>query len=86
MRNTAVETRESTQDLRTSRSSPQRDISDHRGYASLTKAGQHIDLHAAYYITHERDVEEDYAYSSNSTYSITKKIKTSFVVLFTISA
>ena len=42
-------------------------------------------IHAAYYFTHKRDVEGDYAYSSNSTYG-NAKTKTIFIVLFTISA
>ena len=51
-----------------------------------SKAGQHTHIHAAYYYyTHERDVEEDYAYRSDSMYGI-MKTKQSFIVLLIIGA
>ena len=83
MRNTAVETWSRHRTSEREGALLNRDSSDHRGFASSLKAGQHIHIHAAYYYTHKREVEEDYAYRSDSTYGITKT-KQSFIVLFTL--
>ena len=85
LRNTAVETRESTEDLRASRSSPLRDsaiIEDtHRPFWLAS-----ILIHAAYYITHERDVEEDQAYQQQLTqYGNYRRPTHGFIVLFTLA-
>ena len=85
LRNTAVETKSRHRTSELAGALLNRDNSDHRGYASSLKAGQHTHIHAAYYYTHERDMEEDYAYRSDSIYGITKT-KQSFIVLLIISA